>query len=98
MISVFKDEPFISHVPLVIQCVEQDLFLIGHFAKKNPHTKVLNLSKATVIFHGAHSYITPLWYAENDIPTWNYSAFHAIGDVELIENNEGLIECLKFPS
>lgn len=96
VISVFKDEPYISQVPLVVKSQDQHLFLIGHLAKQNPHSKVISQSQATVIFHGSHTYITPSWYAENDVPTWNYSTVQLRGEVELIENAEGIIECLKI--
>jgi transcriptional regulator len=96
LITVYNGEPYISQIPLVVQSIDQDLFLIGHMANQNPHAKVIGQSNATVIFHGSHTYITPSWYAENDVPTWNYSAVQMRGEVELIENAEGLIECLKI--
>lgn len=52
-------------------------------------------TQATVIFHGPHTYITPKWYTENDVPTWNYSVVHVTGGVELIEDHDGIVECLK---
>ncbi len=50
---------------------------------------------ATVIFHGPHTYITPKWYAEDNVPTWNYSTVHAAGKIELIESHDGIVDCLK---
>lgn len=96
VITVFENNPIISQLPLTLQVNGDDIFLIGHLAKQNPHANVLSKSKATVLFHGAHTYITPVWYAENDVPTWNYSSIQVTGDVDLIEDNEGLIECLKI--
>lgn len=96
VISVFENNPMISQLPLTLQMNGDELFLIGHLAKQNPHASVISKSKATILFQGAHTYITPVWYAENDVPTWNYSSVQVTGDVELIEDNEGLIECLKI--
>lgn len=95
VITVFENNPTISQIPLTVQVNGDDIFLIGHLAKQNPHANVISKAKATVLFHGAHTYITPVWYAENDVPTWNYSSIQASGDVELIEDSEGLIDCLR---
>lgn len=95
VITVFENNPTISQLPLTIEVRGDDIFLIGHLAKQNPHANIISKSKVTVLFHGAHTYITPVWYAENDVPTWNYSSIQVTGDVELIEDNQGLIDCLK---
>ncbi|MBY0386040.1 FMN-binding negative transcriptional regulator, partial [bacterium] len=74
---------------------ENGMELIGHLAKANPHWRSFSQSQATVVFHGPHTYITPKWYIENDVPTWNYSVVHITGSIELIENYDGIVECLK---
>lgn len=56
---------------------------------------VIGNSPATVIFHGPHTYITPKWYVENDVPTWNYTTVHVTGKIKLIESHDGIVECLK---
>lgn len=86
--------PLISHLPLTPKWDGQDIVLFGHLAKANPHWKQLGSHPTTAIFHGPHAYITPKWYAENDVPTWNYSVIHATGPIEMIEDEEGLIKCL----
>lgn len=95
LITVVNGEPMISQLPLTPQRVDQKFEVIGHLARANPHWKYLNSSKSTVIFHGPHTYITPIWYTQNDVPTWNYMTVYGIGKVELIESTEGIIECLK---
>ncbi len=96
VISVSDGESSVSHLPLVINQNHENLQLIGHMAKMNPQWKTFKNSRITVIFHGAHTYITPKWYAENDVPTWNYSVAHLSGTVELIESESGIIDCLKI--
>lgn len=96
VISVNDNTPSISHLPLTAVKFGQKIQLIGHLAKANPHWKVLQKNKTTAIFHGPHTYITPKWYAENDVPTWNYATVHVNGSVELIEDTQGLIDCLKI--
>lgn len=95
VISTSEGAPLISHLPLTPVKVGTQIELIGHLARANPHWKVLGTSSATAIFHGSHTYITPKWYAENDVPTWNYSVVHAKGRSELIESQDGIIECLQ---
>jgi transcriptional regulator len=95
VISSTQKGPFISHLPLVMDPHEKGVSLVGHLARANPHWKLLNGSEVTVIFHGPSAYITPKWYVENDVPTWNYAVVHVKGRVELIEEKEGIIDCLK---
>lgn len=98
IISVFGDTPTISQLPLTPIRKGDQIQLIGHMAKANPHWKVMSQKKITAIFHGPHTYVTPMWYAENDVPTWNYANVHISGTVDLIEDTDGLIDCLKLLS
>lgn len=95
IITVVDGKPFISHLPITPKKVGDKIELIGHLARANPHSRFLKGAQATVIFHGPHTYITPKWYAENDVPTWNYSTGHAMGPVEMIESYDGIVDCLK---
>lgn len=95
LISVVDGKPFISHLPITPKKIDSSIELIGHLARANPHSKFLAGSEVTVIFHGPHTYITPKWYVEDDVPTWNYATVHVKGSVEMIESNQGIIECLK---
>lgn len=95
LITVSEGRPFVSHLPLTPKKVGDRVELIGHLARANPHWKLFMGSEVTAIFHGAHTYITPQWYAENDVPTWNYSTAHAKGSIELIEDEEGILGCLR---
>ncbi len=95
LIAVVEGQPIVSHLPLTPKRVGDRIELIGHMAGANPQWKYFVDTKITVIFHGPHAYITPQWYAENDVPTWNYIVVHTFGRVELIESHEGLLDCLK---
>lgn len=96
VVSVSENKPTISHLPLTPKWLNDKIELIGHMARANLHWKILATSPTTVIFHGPHSFITPKWYAENDVPTWNYSTIHTNGRVDLIEDYDGIVECLKY--
>ena len=95
VITVAEGKPVISHLPLTPKKVGDKIELVGHLARANPHWRSFSNSQATVIFHGPHTYITPKWYAENDVPTWNYVTVHATGKIELIESYEGIMACLR---
>jgi transcriptional regulator len=93
--TVISDGPFISHLPLVIDTSKKELVLLGHLARANSHWKLLSGSKVSVVFNGPNAYVTPKWYAQNDVPTWNYAVVHIQGRAELIEDQEGIVDCLK---
>jgi len=95
LISIDNGIPFISHIPLVLEGNTSDLLLIGHIAKANPHWKFMSEKPIHVIFNGPNEYISPKWYVENDVPTWNYAVIHIEGFCKLIEGLEGIFDCLK---
>ena len=95
LITVSDGKPLVSQLPLTPKKTADAITLIGHLARANPHSRALASADATVIFHGPHTFITPKWYAENDVPTWNYLTVHATGKVELIESFDGIVECLR---
>lgn len=95
LITVADSMPIVSHLPLTPKKIGDKIELLGHLARANSHAKCIANSLATVIFHGPHSYITPTWYAADDVPTWNYAKIHVIGKVQLIESYEGIVDCLK---
>ncbi len=95
LISQTDIGPMISHLPLKPIWNGDEIELVGHLATANPHIKLLDQSKVTVIFNGPHTYVTPVWYAENDVPTWNYIVVHATGSVSVVKDSESIIECLK---
>ena len=86
-----------SHLPLVLDRVRGPYgALRGHVARKNPQFDHLqSASEALVIFHGPHSYISPMWYADQrNVPTWNYVAVHAYGTPTMLRDG-ALIELLQ---
>ncbi len=76
-----------SHLPLLLKEKEgENGTLYGHFARTNHHWKFADGAKVLVIFSGPHAYISPTWYkAAPAVPTWNYSAVHAKGVIQLTD-------------
>jgi transcriptional regulator len=70
----------ISHLPLFLE--EEDR-LLGHLAYANPHRKNME-GECIAVFQGPQGYVSPLWYEECDVPTWNYVVAHAYGKARLL--------------
>ena len=74
--------------------------LYGHFARANPHWKHAAEGEALAIFMGPDAYVSPAWYttkAETGkvVPTWNYVAVHAYGQVEVFDDTDRLLDIVS---
>ena len=80
--------PFISHIPLHLEQQGEQLILLGHVAKPNPHWRYLQARpQAVVTFLGPHAYLSPKVYPDLiRVPTWNYLAVHCTVEATLIED------------
>ncbi len=99
LVSMTPDGLIASHVPLLLDPNPAPYgTLIGHFARPNPHARVTDPNVQTLaIFQGPDGYITPSWYPtkqENGkvVPTWNYSAIHAYGTLEIFDDRDRLLD------
>jgi transcriptional regulator len=84
--------PVATHLPLMLE-VSPDgkRVLHGHFARGNAHWKLMEQGRSTlVVFHGAHSYISPRWYNHENVPTWNYQTVHAYCTPNIYTDRETL--------
>jgi transcriptional regulator len=88
-----------THLPTVLK-VDADCplgHIECHLARPNPQWKTMaSHSEALMIFQGPEAYIRPAWYpakAEHGkvVPTWNYAAVHAYGELEKIEDRDWLL-------
>jgi len=85
--------PSASHLPFLLDGdAGQWGTLIAHMARANPQWRDFEeLAKedgeALVVFQGPHAYISPSWYGAGPaVPTWNYTAVHAYGRPQIIED------------
>lgn len=78
---------FGSHLPLVVTSTDHGLVLEGHMARANPHWGWLSQQQSLLaVFSGPSAYVSPSHYdSVQNVPTWNYAALHAYGDIELID-------------
>lgn len=83
-------EPFATHLPVIVSDHEGAVTIHFHIARANPHGDLLAArGKALIAFVGPHGYQSPSIYADlNNVPSWNYLAVHAYGDIdEIVESH-----------
>jgi len=74
--------PHVSHIPMIAQERDGELWLLGHVARENEHARSIAAgASATLVFQGPHAYVSASWYEEPyaTVPTWNYTAAHVCG-------------------
>ena len=78
--SLVEGKIFSSHLPFLYQ--EKNNSLLCHVAKANPQWQHISEQEVLAVFHGPHGYISPSWYQNAGVPTWNYQAVHVYGQAE----------------
>jgi transcriptional regulator len=85
LVTSDSGRPFASHVPFLHE--RERGVLLAHLARANPQWRhFASDTEALVMFQGPHGYISPTWYAEPGVPTWNYTAVHVYGAGRTIED------------
>lgn len=87
LVSIQNGLPLATHLPLHLHITEANVWqLTGHVAKANPQWKNFSENNFVLaIFQGPHAYVSPSWYTQRNVPTWNYRAVHLSGRVELMK-------------
>ncbi|MEO8467362.1 MAG: FMN-binding negative transcriptional regulator [Gammaproteobacteria bacterium] len=77
--------PFASHVPFIYDRAAG--LLHCHLARANPQWRHFESSaEALAIFAGPHSYVSPTWYTDAGVPTWNYAVAHVYGSGRIVDD------------
>ncbi len=89
-----------THVPVLLDAQRGAKGTLRfHLARANPTSQALEAGpELLMVFVGPHTYISPDWYAnENLVPTWNYAAVHAYGVPRVLDDAElrGLLDDLS---
>lgn len=89
--------PYITHLPLHLEQNGDELVLLGHVARPNPHWRYLQARpQAVATFLGPHAYMSPKVYPDlARVPTWNYLAVHCTVEATLVEEPEAKDRLLK---
>jgi transcriptional regulator len=87
LITVLDGRPIGTHIPLKLETGDDGRdALVGHISIGNEQkTTLADGVSVLAIFPGPHAYISPRWYTEMNVPTWNYLAVHVYGTVQLME-------------
>lgn len=102
VVSQGASEPHASHLPLLLVADEGPYgTLYGHFARANSHWQALaDRPSALAIFNPADAYVSPSWYPAKAVhgkvvPTWNYIAVHARGQIALFDDKDRLLQLVS---
>lgn len=90
LISIKDGIPIGTHIPLLLEKDNEGKgILMGHISKGNEQKYTLtDGAKVLVIFTGPHAYVSPRWYTEIKVPTWNYISVHVYGTIKIVEGDE----------
>lgn len=81
--------PLAVHTPCQFRERENILICDFHVARGNPIWRhAPHNPEVLAIFPGPHTYISPSWYREPNVPTWNYQAVHLYGACQVMSGEE----------
>jgi transcriptional regulator len=85
LVTIATGAPFASHLPFLYD--RDGRALHAHVARGNPQWQHVAASPdVLVVFQGPHGYVSPTWYAEPGVPTWNYTAVHVYGRARVLDD------------
>lgn len=90
LVSQVDSRPWATHIPFELETdIQGRDWLVGHISKANLQWRDFNGEPQVLcVFMGPHSYISSSWYGEEEVPTWNYIAVHAYGNLQLQDADE----------
>lgn len=83
LISLHDNRLTSSHLPFLIS--DDRKRLLCHLARQNSQWQQLAGQQLLVTFQGPHDYISPSWYQNAGVPTWNYQAVHVYGSCRVFD-------------
>jgi transcriptional regulator len=96
LVTYDGEKPAASHLLMEVVEEGETLFINGHMSRANSHWKTFEKNtEVLVIFHGAHTYISPTWYNHVNVPTWNYQSIHVYGKPRIITEHDEAYSLLK---
>ena len=98
LVNQVDGKPWATHIPLELDIdADGNDILVGHIAKANPQWKhFTETDEVLCIFNGPHSYVSSSWYADEEVPTWNYIAVHVYGHISILPEAEVLASMHKL--
>lgn len=95
-ITVAEGEPVVTYMPMLAREEDGAVILEGHIARANSQWRGGD-GRAAALFREAAHYVSPTWYATKRVngrvvPTYDYIAVEARGNVRFIEDTAWLRE------
>jgi transcriptional regulator len=93
LLVVCADGPLAAHIPFVLHRDEGPYgTLLAHVPRNDPVARHLSDAYETLaIFTGPRAYISPRWYSNDGLPTYNFLAVHAYGRPHTMENRDAVL-------
>ncbi len=90
------DGPLAAHIPFVLHRDEGPSgTLLAHVARADPLARHLAAGpEALAIFSGHRAYVSPRWYPDGGLPTYNFLAVHAYGRPRPLEDHDAVLDHL----
>jgi len=93
LISLQDKQLTSSHLPFLPAADREHIYC--HLARQNPQWQQLEGQQVLLTFQGPHDYISPSWYQNPGVPTWNYQALHVYGQCRVFDAAEELADLVE---
>jgi transcriptional regulator len=83
-----------SHYPVLLEESRPEelatgISIVSHVGRPDERLHELGEHEVLVIIQGAHGYISPGWYDNDEfVPTWNHATAHLYGTPEILDDDE----------
>ncbi|HEY5342067.1 MAG TPA: FMN-binding negative transcriptional regulator [Solirubrobacteraceae bacterium] len=93
LLVLSADGPLAAHIPFVLHRDEgASGTLVAHVARADPLARHLGAGpEALAIFSGHRAYVSPRWYPDGGLPTYNFLAVHAYGRPRPLEERDAVL-------
>jgi transcriptional regulator len=93
LLVLCADGPLAAHIPFVLHRHEgAHGTLVAHVARADPLARHLTAApEALAIFSGHRAYVSPRWYPDGGLPTYNFLAVHASGHPRPLEDRDAVL-------
>jgi transcriptional regulator len=93
LLVLSADGPLAAHIPFVLHRDEGPSgTLLAHVARADPLARHLAAGpEALAIFSGHRAYVSPRWYPDGGLPTYNFLAVHAHGRPRPLEDRDAVL-------
>ncbi|MBB5212543.1 FMN-binding negative transcriptional regulator [Microbulbifer hydrolyticus] len=84
---------FSTHLPVLLSGDRKHI--VAHVAKANPQHKEIDGQEVLITLEGPHGYVSPSWYENPGVPTWNYQAVHIYGYARVFDDRDRLMAVVE---